>query len=426
MDVKNFYRFNITYEQSVFNEMKEDYFGLTISAHLILFYEKFFSTFLRELDKPFFIDTVSYVFARDLVNIKKIDKDGNLALKKSYQKLVNYCNGNIKTILDTREFIPKDFFDNNGELINEFSNKLISFQKDFFSKNSIKAFEKYSKILDKPIGSLNPLFLTTPYFYFDSMNDPWYRISLKMAQASISLKEEFDLYAIICFSKELLLNFDITKKIVKDYSEFDGYIIWISDFDEKIMSPIYLSGLVNFIEKLGANGKPIYNLYGEYFSLLLSKMGLSGYSRGLGFSEKKFVDACVTGGGQPKRYYNPLLHYSVSETAAIQFYSVFPKLLCNCEICQSIRKDLNISNNPSLKDIENFFNQFNFTFDSKKHLVNSHAKEINDIAISTIKEIIIQLKEKVKFYENNTLDIYSIRDSHLKNWLECLIKYSDL
>ena len=423
--MKNFYRFNITYEQTVFNEMKEHYYGVTIGAHLILFYEKFFSTLLRKLDKPFFIDTVSYVFARDLVNIKKIDKDGNVSLKKSFQKLVNYCNGNVKKILETREFIPKDFLDNNEKLIKEFSNKLMSFQKNFFSKKPDKAIEKYSKILGKSIGTLNPLFLTTPYFYFESLNDPWYRISLKIAQAANLVKGDFKLYAIICFSKELLLNDNALEIISRDYSKFDGYIFWISDFDEKSISPEYLAGLVNFIAKLHEYEKPIYNLYGEYFSLILSKIGLSGYSRGIGISEKKFVDARVTGGGMPKRYYSPFSHYSLSETVVRHFYSVYPKLLCSCDICQIKRNELSIPSNPSLTDIASFFDNLNFTFDSKKHLVQTHATEIDDISKSTLDDIINQLQGKIEFYHENNLDLYNIRQNHLENWLKCLSAYNN-
>ncbi|HUU78661.1 MAG TPA: hypothetical protein VMX55_09955 [candidate division Zixibacteria bacterium] len=426
MEVKNFYRFNVTSEQSILKEQKDDYFGLTISAHLALFYKKFFSTYLRELDKPFFIDTVTYVFARDLTNTKKIDKDGELSLKKSYQKLIDYCDGNIKAILDKREFIPKDFFDNNGLLINEFTEKIISLQKDFFSFKSVKSFDKYDKILGKKTGQLKLLFLTAPYFYFESINDPWYKISLNMAQQALTIKDDFELYVILCFSKDMLLHESSITKMIDDFSGFDGYIFWISDFNEKEMTLNYLTSLISFIKKIAAKEKPVFNLYGEYFSLILSKMGLNGYSRGLGFSENKFIDACVTGGGQPKRFYSPLLHYSVSETNIVQLYSIFPRLLCDCYTCQSIRNMLMISTNPSLNDLSLFFNHFDFFSDSKKHLASSHTKEIKEIEQSTLEGIINELEQVILFYDKNNLDLYSIKKSHLINWLKCLKKYSKL
>jgi len=404
--------------------MRNHYYGITLSAHLVVFYEKFFSTFLRKLDKPFFIDTVSYVFARDLDNIKKVNRNGELTLKKSYQKLVDYCDGKIKAILEKRQFLPKDFLANNEELIKEFSKKLISFQKHFFSKKSDKAIEKYSKILGKELGSLNPLFLTTPYFYFESINDPWYNISLKLAQTSISLKKEFELYTIICFSKELLVKENDLEKIIDDYSNFDGYIFWISDFDEKNVAPKYLSGLINFIEKLNKMGKPIINLYGEYFSLILSKLGLSGYSRGIGFSEKKFVDACVTGGGQPKRYYFPFLHYSLSEMVVREFFSDYPKLLCECKTCQLLRNQLGIPRSPSITDIMNFFNEFNFTFDSKKHLMEIHTSEIDNVIKSSITDLATQLQNKIIFFRDHNMDLYNIKQNHLRTWLEGLLAYT--
>jgi hypothetical protein len=244
-----------------------------------------------------------------------------------------------------------------------------------------------------------------------------------MAKSAKSMKDEFDLYAILCFSEELLLCKDALLKVIDDFSGFDGYIIWISDFDEKEIPSNYLTSLIDFVENLTAKGKPVYNLYGEYFSLILSKIGLSGYSRGLGFSEKKFVDACVSGGGQPKRFYSPLLHYSVSETAIMQFYSIFPKLLCNCDICKLIKSNLSISKNPSLNEIEKFFLHFDFIFDSKKHLVSSHAIEINDIVNSTLDEIIDRLNKEITFYDKNTLDLYGVRKNHLVKWLESLNEF---
>lgn len=190
---------------------------------------------------------------------------------------MDICGKNVKNILKRRQLIPKDFLDANSTLIQDFTKNIISFQKDIFKTiPSQQSILEYTKILGKKTEAPAPLFLTTPYFYFTSIDDPWYEISIKIAKQSIKLKGEHELYAVLCFSKELLRNEYYIEKIVKDYAGFDGYLIWISDFDEKVESEEYLSGLKTFVKKLSKSKKPIFTLYGEFFSLLLSKLGLTG------------------------------------------------------------------------------------------------------------------------------------------------------
>ena len=184
MEVKIFYRLGAVNEKSLFEEMKEHYFGIAIGAHFASFYSNWLPTFLSKVKKPFFIDPMIYIFARNLDNIKK-END----FKKSYEKLMDICGGNIKNILQTRQLIPEDFLDANSTLIQDLTKNIISFQKDIFKTTpSQQSILEYTEILGKKTETLAPLFLTTPYFYFTSMDDPWYEISLKIAKQSMKLK----------------------------------------------------------------------------------------------------------------------------------------------------------------------------------------------------------------------------------------------
>lgn len=413
MKAKNFYRLGTAGEKSLFEEMKECYFGIAIGAHFASFYPDWLPTFLSKVRKPFFIDPVTYIFARNLENIKKENN-----FKKSYEKLMDICGKKVKNILKKRQLVPKDFLDADSTLIRDFTENIISFQKDIFkTTSSQRSILEYANILGKKTETLSPLFLTTPYFYFTSIDDPWYEISIKIAKQSIKLKGEHELYAILCFSKELLRNEDHIEKIVKDYAGFDGYLIWVSDFDEKIESEEYLNGLKIFVKKLSESKKPIFTLYGEFFSLLLSKFGLAGYSRGICYGDSKSVDAYVTGGRPPRRYYFNLLHIKLSESIARTFFSDNPGLLCKCKICSEILRKVKSTEN--VKEVGEFFDSIDF-IKAKQHFMIVHAEEIDTVSKNSLETLKKELEQEYEKSEELNVKVYGISNEHIKRWKQTL------
>lgn len=414
MEIKNFYRLGTVGEKSLFEDMKEYYSGIVIGAHFAAFYPDWSPTFLSKVRKPFFIDPMTYVFARNLDNIKKEDN-----FKKSYEKLINVFEKNIRVILEKRQLIPRDFLVTNTKLIEEFTKSIINFQKNIFKAlPSQQSILEYAEILGKTAKAPTLLFLTTPYFYFTSIDDPWYEISIKIAKHSIKLKKEHELYVILCFSKELLCNEEDIDRIVKDYTGFDGYLIWISDFDEKNESEEYLSGLKILVEKLSEFKKPIYTLYGEFFSLLLSKFGLAGYSRGISYGESKSVDAVVTGGRPPRRYYLSLFHTNLSETIARTFFSDNPNLLCTCRICSDILKSIKSTDN--IKTVSQFFDNIDFPKEAKQHFMIAHTKEMQRVSKSSLDDLKKELKKQYEICEKLNPKIYGVPYKHIKRWEEVL------
>lgn len=277
---------------------------------------------------------------------------------------------------------------------------------------------EYTKILGKKTEAPVPLFLTTPYFYFTSIDDPWYEISIKIAKQSIKLKGKHKLYVILCFSKELLCHEDYIEKVVKDYNGFDGYLIWISDFDEKIVSEEYLSGLKIFVNKLSKSKKPIFTVYGEFFSLLLSKLGLTGYSRGICYGDSKSVDAYVTGGRPPRRYYLNLLHIKLSESIARTFFSDNPGLLCKCKICSEVLRKVRSTEN--VKKIGEFFDNIDFIKEAKQHFMVMHTKEIDTISKNSLETLKKELEQEYEKSEKLNLGVYGISNRHIKRWKQIL------
>ncbi len=424
MSANNFYRIGPMNEKNILEEFNETFFGITISAHLAAYFIKSLPKFILKMNKPFFIDPMTYIIARDQNNIKKFGH-----IKKSVQKLYSSMDEKIQNILEYRELLPKDFLNKDENLISLVARDALKFQKDFTEAinkgeddTTRKSLQRYNEILNRKtveVKELSLVFFTTPYFYFQSTSDPWYNISLMLANEMIRIEKEYPIYPIICFSKEMLLNEIQIDKLVEDYRNFKGIIIWISDFNERTEILLYLKQFTKLIEKFTANGKPLYNLYGDYFSLLLTKKGLTGYSRGIGLSEKRNVDASTGGGGSPERFYLPFLHTYASKTYAREFLSEHDKLLCNCEFCKSFKK----SKLPKLtkgKLVEGFFDELNYMTDTKKHFLIVHKTELDKVSELDLDENKQLLSKEIAETEGYRLNLYNLSNQHLKTWLQSI------
>lgn len=422
---KLFFRIGTVGEKEIFRLYKDNYHGMVVGAHFAAFYNDWTPTFLRKLNKPFFVDPMTYVFARDLQNIKKNDE-----MRKSYEKLIDWYGPPLKTLVTSRQLIPKDFLVQgkfNTALVNELVSKSLSFQTDLskLKTPSQESLMKYAKMLEKveTEGLKKPSFLVAPYFFFPSVYDPWYKISLEIAQAAKKLDAD-PVYCVICASKEILLDKSAIGRIVKDYEDFDGYIVWFSDLDEEDDAAEYLYGFRNFLSALSRFEKPIYLLYGGYFSLLLTKLisHVSGYCRSICYGISKDVDAEMPkGGGAPRRYYFNLTHTKLPESVARSFFSDNPDLLCKCRICSAIRREIERTSQAlgRVQQIGRFFDRFDFT-ESRKHFVLSHFDELKNVSKHTIDEVSKSLEDSYEKSEKLEVTLYGVSNSQLDRWHKAL------
>lgn len=328
---------------------------------------------LNETAKPFFIDPMTFAFARDLSNVSK---DGRI--RKSYSMLAQDYGSPFSDCVSGHPLIPSQFRNDtlqlDDSLISGICKTILDFQRSIMPATT--DFSKYNRILKKgiPPHPVSPSFLVAPYFYVKRYGGEWYATSLRFAERARDLKGESELYPVICISRDILWDETQISRIVTDYEGFDGYLIWIDGADEKSLSEHELTGFKTLVSKLAAFGKPIYSLYGGYLCDLLGKFGLSGYCSGICYGESRSVD--TKGGGAGNRYYIPTAHLKISEDLANAFFSASDgnsNLLCSCPICSEIREGL-----PSSLDrrefIARFFTQMDF-FDFRRHFVNVKFQE---------------------------------------------------
>lgn len=342
---------------------------------------------------------MTFVFARDIGNIS-----GDNGIRRSYKKLMEDYGPPFTICSSGTHLKPTAFQKPDGTIVDaiiaEVCKKVLNYQK---TKCQISTgFAKYDKLLKKKgysnLQPLSPRFLVAPYFYAERYGDEWYDISLRLAKQARILKENADLYPVICISRWSLFDEKEVLNIVKDYEGFDGYLIWVSDLDEQELST-ELYGLKTLISGLSAYGKPIYSLYGGYLCDLLAKFGLQGYSSGICYGEKRSVD--TQGGGAGNRYYVPTVHLKISADLANAFYAASDKnkgLLCRCPVCSKIQAGLPPSLSPN-EYFDLFFQKMSF-LDFRRHFVCVKSQEAKTLSAQNPGQIVTSLVNDIAAIQN--------------------------
>ena len=209
-------------------------------------------------------------------------------------------------------------------------------------------------------------------------------------------KENFDVYATILAPENVLKDTSFLDSIINDYKSLDGFFIWIDDFKEDSSSKtdydliLYRNFIKNLIER---THKPVYIMYGSYFSALMTKYGLTGFCAGVRYGESKKYNYATEEIGKV-RFYLPLLKKKIPEGDASRFMLLHPKEICDCDFCAERVNSIK-SQNPNIGDRElimNFFNNMSPKY-KVSHFMASRWTEIEEIQANTISEIKQMLKE---------------------------------
>jgi hypothetical protein len=416
MNFKRFYRYDFAVTQ-VLNDLTSKYYGIVINAHILSYSPTSVFQILNETKKPFFIDPWTFVFARDLDTISKNGK-----IRKSYCKLIEDYGLPFSQCESGIQLIPSQFKNANGELdtaiISGICKTILQFQH---SKLRVSTnFSKYDRILKKGITPhpVSPSFLVAPYFFANQHGDEWYNISLQFAKEARDLKGDEQLCPVICIASDVLWDETQISNIVQDYKGFDGYLIWVDNLDEKNISDFELKGLKSLISKLAAYDKPVYSLYGGFLFDLLRKFGLSGYSSGICYGERRSVD--TKGGGAGNRYYVPTVHLKISEDLANLFFAESERnrnLMCSCSTCSEISSNI-LSSLNAKEYSDRFFTLMDF-LDFRRHFVNVSYQESEALENMNNEQILAMLNNNIQTISN--IDSFLGKPSelsprHLRFW----------
>lgn len=420
--IKLFYRLPAISYKTYLEENKKYYDGLVINANILAYQKKSVTQFLIRTQKPYIIDPVTYKF-----NLKKFELMKNGKIQKSIEELSEEYGPTIKDRISQVKSLDHNGFEQSSDLIDEIAKNVLAFQKSLAGKPS--PVQKYREMLgEKGKERVQPpVFIIAPYFFIPQQNGYWYHVSQKLAEASAKYKENFELYAAILFPRELLYEESFLDSIISDYRALDGYLIWVDGFRENDSSNTPQYDLIRyrrFIETLAEKTrKPIYIMYGSYFSALMGKYGLTGFCSGVRYGESKKYNYSTEEIG-PVPFYSPTLKKKIPEDDAARFFRIFPEEMCKCSLCIQRLEELK-SEFPTINDqelVEKFFENIEPKF-KVGHFMTSRYTEIKEIQSSTISE----LKQTLL---KNTQKIDSLQpqltraglakkfdSEHLRNWI---------
>src|SRR3989442_14049137 len=154
-----FYRLGPTNEKELFKRRHDTYEGVIVPAHIASYYSAFSAEFIGGLRKPYFIDPMTYVFARDPSLLRRFKKDKSTGrtlrdlfnqkvkgeIKRSYTKLIDEYGGVIATaITDRRRLAVKDL--QAKQQAQDLVEKVVAFQLQRLASvpAKYKKYEKYS------------------------------------------------------------------------------------------------------------------------------------------------------------------------------------------------------------------------------------------------------------------------------------------
>lgn len=303
--------------------------GFIIPAHILAHQTASTSVFVTSLpSKPYVVDPMTFVLQNPRGNhfteagelrpsVRKLCDDYDDTLSKQLEEL----HGNTS--------LEPDFCED----VAEFTKHVAAFQI-----NKIKAAASESaaaKYLEryKQTKYVLPRLVLAPYFFFDSVGDDWYALSLNCARQALKLTLPRPVAPVIAANLAAFTDKGISQ-IVKDYEKFGHVFIWIHDFKETMIGAEEIVRFRKFISAISSNDRRVEMLYGGYTSLLASFDGVSGFGHGILYTTHKSMYLTPGGGGAPERYYIPAFHDFRSLSQSAVLVAKKPRLLCRCDICE--------------------------------------------------------------------------------------------
>jgi hypothetical protein len=406
--VNNYFRLaRFSLEKNVLEEFTEP-FGIAVPANLLFYYKKSMAEFLKSNKRPFFIDPVTYLFTYPVNMLKtkdfdfEVDNAGLYKVKKSFEKLVKALDEDLITLFKTSGALQIDYFNRPGKL-EAFAQNTLDFQKNLLNESAepISRYETMLGIQADENSEIKPAFVIPPYFYYRNTDDPWYTISLRLSQLAKQLSPDDKVYSVICTEK-YNLNEEFANKLITDYGHSDGFLLFISDFDETNETVENLKSFIEFTNRLfvGSN-KPILNLYGSFFSMLLSFRGLEGVTSGLCILDHRDATAEFKGGIAALRFYLPSVKAKLAEQDFITFLQNFNTTgECDCAFCLKVAKL-----RSSLPSPRNFATAIDHLFSEERgdlmtsameHYLHNRIKEAKIISERPLAEILLDMQNKRK------------------------------
>lgn len=300
-----------------------------------------FVTELRDKGKAYFIDPVTYAFALspDYLRKASVSTTGRQSLKRTFSGLAGRYGPVVERCAGRIRLEPSHLASESDQA--EFCDGVLRYQSE--KLNEALLASDYFLMMEESAEPLIPSRLLAPYFHL-SGDLEWLETNVSLARQA--LLQQPDCWVVVCIDSVLLDSKEAVDAIASHYAELrvPGFLVWATDFEEERATEGQISGLKSLIIRLASGGtKQVINMFGGYFSLLLSEFGLTGVSHGLGYGERRDIVPVLGGGLPPAKYYLPAIHEHIRIDQLVSIAtqpqldaSLFAHNICDCVICTGL------------------------------------------------------------------------------------------
>lgn len=304
----------LTYQHNVqqfFRKHADKYQGIMIPLSIATSFSDATNGFVRALctrhnELEYAIDP------RDPIFQKQWDRK---SVRPPHEKMAASLGGPFLEFGLERNLVPNDF---NETAITDCTRNCIEFQKLFRSNSeNERKQKKYNRLLgiSESDSLKEPQHLIPPYFQFSQIEDPWYKVSLSCIEAALALRESIPIRPVFHFAD--WIEASDWKPCISRLAESGIDQMWLypNDFKERDASFLQLQRYRSTVEAFVTAGLNPYELFGGYFSVLMSYFGLRGFANGVGYGEWR-ESGYHKGGSAQTRIYILRLHRYIDSAAA--------------------------------------------------------------------------------------------------------------
>lgn len=384
-------------EQRFFRNHSGLFDAMTVPGTVATYFRQGTGGFVMALGKPYIIDPRTSIFQAEFDRSRR------------HRRLAEMHGPRASAIMTTRPFRQADL---QQDLLEEMAAYVAEFQRRY-AETSADKLEEYLNLLGEERQQPSaPAFILPPYFRFDDVHGPWHEASLSMATAAIRYRDSASICPVVCLSLGCLHTGEFDAMVQSyDREAFDGYFLWVSRLDQYRSPPEDLRAFADLVRRFSATGRPVINLFGGYYSAMLSYLGLAGLSHGVGYGEAR--DAFYYRGGPPgERYYVPMLHRFYPRLDALRLLARLDSVVmrCDCPACMGVSREGDTSQvQASRLNREGLLS----------HFLYARRKELDHIAETPVDLLISELQSTYDSIATHRPDELR-RIQHLSNWVEAL------
>ncbi len=329
-------RFGMQRDKEIIRDLADKIDGLVIPAHILAYQEASTSVFVASFkNMPYIIDPMTFLLQHSRENLVNDSGELRISIGKMCDEYHSSLSGLLSNLPAGGSLRPGSIPDQQELCKNIYKTQTESVAE----KSTTKKAEKYIKRYGRGALTL-PRFVVAPYFRFDSTNDPWYGLSLELANIMKNIcesKAESLESGVILYLSADNLNDATINRIASDYASFRHIVVWLDNFDEASVITDNIVKSRQLIKQL-AGFSDVEVLYGGYLLMTTTIEGLSAISHGILYSLHKSFVITPGGGGVPERYYIPKFKAfrSLSQTDLILHRHT--ELICDCVICQDVMR----------------------------------------------------------------------------------------